>query len=77
MVNTPWSERWLLIIVQSSIWNFLTNEEEKAAYAEQVRKGQAALASAIAGTGFSPVKVLKRKRDDDGDEDEDGDLIRF
>jgi hypothetical protein len=67
----------------------LTEEEEKAAYAQQVEEGQAALAGALDGTGFSPVKDLKRKQDndddDDGDEDEDededgdgdGDLMRF
>ena len=53
----------------------LTEEEEKAEFEEQVRKGKAALRESIAGTGFSPV-VLKRKRDDDGDGD-DGDLMSF
>jgi hypothetical protein len=51
----------------------LTEEEEEAAYAQQVEEGQAALAVALDGTGFSPVKDLKRKQDDDDDDDGDGD----
>jgi hypothetical protein len=52
----------------------LTEEEEKSAYVQQVEEGQAALAGALDGTGFSPLK--KRKRDHDhGDGDED--LMQF
>jgi hypothetical protein len=56
----------------------LTDEEKDAAYAQQVKEGKAALVVALDGTGFSPVKDLKRKREDDNDDDDgDGDLRQF
>ena len=51
----------------------LTDEEKDAAYTQQVKEEKAALAVALYGTGFSPVKNLKWKPDDD----DDGDLMRF
>jgi hypothetical protein len=47
------------------------------ALAQQVEEEKAALAVALDGTGFSPVKVLKRKRENDDDDDGDGDLMQF
>jgi hypothetical protein len=52
----------------------LTDEEKKLALIQEVEEGKKALAVELEGTGFSPVKILKRKRDDN---DDDEDLIRF